>query len=124
MKYIKTYEGLDLKGKYYKIHVRKSLERFDIALEKMGVKEMFYINWSLEKIEDIFDENQKTILDNDIIYFLIINDYTYLYRNSLYEINKVYQDIISSSGVIAKKLEYGGEIFVEDYEIDSRKYNL
>jgi len=52
---------------YYKINMDKSIDKFNIALEKLDMKELFY---------DFFNENDVPL--SDIVYLIIDGDVFYL----------------------------------------------
>lgn len=127
MRYIKTYEDLinnfipldDEKRIYYKIHTNNSIRKLEIALDKLGIKKMFYRFFNHDS--DIY---KRTIENNAIIYLLI--DF-YTNKNGAID-NKI--EIITDEVEVDPKFynfnnrKYGGEIFVTDQDVEANKYNL
>jgi hypothetical protein len=119
MKHLKTFEvkeeSISLPDndiKYYKIEVKKSIDRFNIALDKIGVRELFYDDFNIRQFEYV-------IIKNDIIYFIIdaVDSIEYGYNFKIEEkfsnLKKFYDEI-----------NFGGVITIEDYEVAANKYNL
>lgn len=107
--------------KYYRLHIDASWEKFLIAIEKVGVSvEDFFGNWDITEFDDNIRDNQE-YFKNDIIIFLIeksddgSEDY-YVRNNIIDELRRSFGD--------TSKFIYGGDIFVEDYEITAKKYNI
>ena len=108
MKYIKLFESDDFLplpetknfSIYYDIYSEKSVEKFDIALEKLGVKNAFYDN--------IF-KLPKVVKKSGVCY-LLIDDWEF------YVFDKIptHHD----------KWIYGGEIHISEYDLNVKKYNL
>jgi hypothetical protein len=96
---------------YYKIHSDKSLKKFSIALEKIGEDflEDFLDEVDSESIDDIPELFQDYILATDVVYIAKAKNIDYW----------IWNDLPDDSD-----LRFGGEIYVKDYEVDSRKYNL
>lgn len=91
---------------YYKIYTDKSIDKFKIALNKLGVSKEFF-----SEFEEI--ENSR-IFVTDFIYFIICDGDFYIeedFENLKEHYN--FNDFI-----------YGGEIRIEDYEVKTYKYNL
>ena len=111
MKYIKTYEE-EYKSNgdwiYFKIIFNKSSEKLKIGIEKTGYSDLFY------KSYDVIDSGTK--LDFIWLLFNINDDFKYSRCDMFTELSE-FIDIFTN-------LEYKGEIHVEDYEVDSIKYNL
>jgi len=84
---------------YYKIYVDKSIDKFDIALTKLGIKSFFYDNYS---------GSLRKIIKNDIINLVIIDNFTFFIEKA-FDLNS---------------FDYYGEIHIDEYEVDSKKYNL
>jgi len=84
---------------YYKIYVDKSIDKFNIALDKLGIKSVFYDN---------LNTSLKKIVKNNIIYLVIIDNISFFIEKN-FDLN----------GFV-----YCGEIYIDDYEVDSNKYNL
>jgi len=127
MKYIKKYEDLinnftpldDEKRIYYKIHVDNSIRKLEIALDKLGIKKMFYRFFDYES-----DYYKQKIENNAVIYLLI--DF-YINENGIADNNI---EIVTDESEVDPKYDnfhdrnYGGEIFVTDQDVESNKYNL
>ena len=109
---------------YYKIFINGSFDKFVIALEKLGIKNDFFIQWDIENFDDIMPENQEYFINKEFIYlFIEFNENTgedhYFIDNDLHKIKIWTQEE-------EEKIErvYGGEMYIEDYEVDVKKYNL
>ena len=108
---IKTHEHLESKNNnfkkipkseancYYIIHMEKSIEKFNIALDKLKFKNEFY---------KYFDETNIPISDK---LYLIFEDTTFYINDNL-----------SSNELLYSK--YYGQIYVSDLEVYTQKYNL
>ena len=108
MKYIKLFESTDTII-YYKIEVKKSMDRLNIALDKLGLKDAFYY----KKRNEIL----VTVNFYNIIYLIVRvigNSILFDAEVSPDDIRTIYDD----------NIEYGGEIKIEDYEVSANKYNL
>jgi hypothetical protein len=84
---------------YYSIHMEKSIIKFNIALEKLKIKEKFY---------NYLGEND--IPNADIVY-LIFDDKGFSVEEFVdFDSQNYYKDM--------------GDIYVEDWEVSAIKYNL
>jgi len=126
MKYLKTFEyNLSNKSIYYKIIIDGSFDKFTIALEKLGMLESFLFDWDINDFDDIEVES-KYLFSNEYIYLAIAKSE---YSNRRYitdftPTNFIVRRYITDFPDSIQKFEYGGEIKIEDYEIDSKKFNL
>ena len=130
MKYLKLFEDININDEerdyniYYKIFIDGSFDKFVIALEKLGIKDEFFHQWSIENFDDIMPENQEYFINKEYIYlFIEFNENTgedgYFIDNNLDRMRK-WEEIEED------KIErvYGGEVYIEDYEVDAKKYNI
>ena len=128
MKYIKKYEEIENENNfipvpkdgttviYYKIVTNKSITIFNLILDKLEIKDLFY---------DCFNRSDEVDFVNEEVEkynFLFI---TVDYGDSMVEINnkkptKKYLDKFYDG----LKIIDGGEVSLFDYEIRSIKYNL
>lgn len=134
MKYLikyKIYENKMIKtGDYYIIHIDGSFEKFEIALEKLGIRDDFFKDWNIINYNDLVyimqagDENKEHLSKNVTflcIYKTIYNETHYLIRNTLKDLKDLFQDIDKK---YFYSLKFKGEIFIEDYELNAKKYNI
>jgi len=122
---IKKFESFIIPGGdnliYYTLHINGSWDKFLIALDKLGVRrEQFLNDWNIEDISDLSSTNAE-YFKKDTIVFLIKNQYFYI-RN-------VIDDFYNNTGLGKilynhEKLINGGDVYVEDWEVTSNKYNL
>ena len=110
MKYLKTFETI-FSGVYYKIFIDGSIDKFIIALNKLGYYEEFCKDW-------------------------IIYDWNYIQEDSIQYFNKKTTYLLIGKHYSGKPMfivrsedsefdgEYLGEIHIEDCEVDAVKYNI
>lgn len=110
MKYIKNFENNNNKFvNYWKINAK--YPNIKLSLKKIGIPEE-YINYYVEKYKT----------NNDwYIYFGIDNNGLYYQRLAL---DSTPGDKNENNKYKYHKFNYMDEIVIEDYEIDSEKYNL
>ena len=112
---------------YYTLHIDGSWDKFLIALDKLGLREQFLNDWEIEDMSDLSDINAE-YLKNDTIVFLIRNDEFFYIRNTIdeyYEKKYPGKIILGLSSIMKhEKVINGGDIYVEDWEVTSNKYNL
>ena len=105
--------NMSLDRMYYKVHIDKSIDKLNTALNKLGILKKFYDYYIIKKAIDRF-------VENNVIYLLIDfydhGDYDIDVITDYAHINTQYDNIYGR--------KYGGEIFVKDYEIEASKYNL
>lgn len=125
MNYLKRFESYKTKIPYYKIFIDKSFDKFVIALEKLGIKEKLFDEWHITDneyaYEYIIPENKK-YFEKDILYLTIIDDFQ-KYKTDHYCVVSSINDITEWIDD-TDKLEYKGEIHVENYELTAKRYNL
>jgi len=90
---------------YYKIKVDNSIRKFDIALNKLGLKKAVYRYYGFN-----IEYFRYCIEDNIIIYLNIT------LNNSNMEFNIL--------GMPIEGYTNKGDVYVEDYELNANKYNL
>jgi hypothetical protein len=108
---------------YYKLNIDKSVIKFNVALDKLGVKDFFYSNWI-----NIDQQYEQTFFDEEMSKFDVI----YLsvdYGNDTidYFKNKPYNDTLLSLRDEDDRdvnIIYGGEISIPDFYVDKEVYNL
>jgi len=90
---------------YYKLNVNNSIRKFEIILDKLGIKKMVYRFFDFD-----LDKYKKKIEDNSVIYILID------FFGDEYDLELI--------TVEPKSEKYGGEVSAEDYEVRANKFNL
>ena len=110
MKYLKTFET-HFYGIYYKIFIDGSIDKFLIALKKLGYYEDFHDEW--KDWQDVHEDSVK-YFKKDILYLLIGKHYS----------GKPMFIVRSDDSEFRVEGKYMGEIHIEDYEVESDKYNL
>jgi hypothetical protein len=93
---------------YYKLHVDNSIRKFEIALDKLGIKKMVYRFFEFD-----LDKYRNKIEDNSVIYILID------FFGDNYNLDLIVNDPKNDNDI-----KFGGEVFVTDNEIDAKKYNI
>lgn len=122
MKYIRTFESMNeiipipKESKndfliYYKIHSDKSIEKLNVALDKLNIKDEVY------KYYTFMETLMKKVLKTDVVYLCIDTTYIHQILNTVDEIKEEFYGKFDD-------FIFGGDIYVEDYEVDSKKYNL
>ena len=108
------------KYKYYKIFTDGSLEKFQMALIKLGYYKEFCYDWGIEndfmyimKNNNGTDETYNLLINNDIIYLF--------FRQHRIQNKK---EFFIDNNYNFPNAEYCGEVHIEDYEINANKYNL
>lgn len=108
--------------KCYTIHHNGSWEKFLLALDKLGLREDFLMNWGLEDFNDLSDENKKYFLNDSLALLIASNGYYYIRKNfNDFSKNTKHCQILRGH---EKYIINGGDIYVEDWEVDANKYNL
>lgn len=119
MKYIKKYENKNI-GHYFKIMIDGSWYKFVIALEKLNIKEKFFNDWEIENFDDILPENKK-YFNNKYIFLIIIPNQSdvpeFLITNTI-------EQMLWKFDLDIKNFDYKGIIYVEDWELSAKQYNL
>lgn len=104
-------------GKYYKIFIDGSLEKFEIALKKLGYYKQFCYDWGIELYpEDIMPENLE-YFENDIVY-LSVRKIPSPWQRMQFGVNNEWNTNYDDY------YKYAGEVHIKDYEIMAKKYNL
>lgn len=84
---------------YYKLNIDKSIEKFIIALEKINYKDEFFHYFNIEDLD----------INNDIVYLIFDTfDFSIDYEEPYNKYN----------------YSFGGEIYVNDYEVSAKRYNI
>ena len=108
---------------YYKIYSYKSIQKFNIALDKLGIKNLFYKHYNEDELNDILEYDE---LVDGVVYLLIdffdngdplfndIVDFEIITNDE--SVNPQYDNFYGR--------DYGGEIYIDDYELGANKYNL
>ena len=105
---------------YYKIIIDGSFDKFLIALDKLGIKDEVFKDWDITCFDDIAPETKKDLKNKSIclaiykVYFS--KNVQYCVRRKLVDFAYQIEELV--------KYNYKGEITVEDYEVDVKKYNL
>ena len=108
---ITLFEKFEVQDKYYKIFINGSLEKFEIALKKLGYYKEFCYDWGIENYPDDISEENLEYFNKDVIFLCITQKFN---KN---EMNFLLPDKIFNG-------KYCGEIHIEDYEVGANKYNL
>jgi len=111
-----TFKPLKVEDKkiYYKIKVDNSFIKFEIALDKLGIKKMVMSHYD-------FDNTYiKDIIANNVYVYVFIDFFKNRLGQDTYEI--CVQDRIFDTEI--KTYTNGGDVFVSDYELAAKKYNL
>ena len=122
MKHIKTYENNfipipfhdDNVRLYYKIYTLKDINRFNIILDKLKIRNDFYREYNdIKYVKNILNKSKSTYLlvdkfDNQLVVELL---------------NDVTNWMINNADSFYDR-DFGGDIFLSDYEMTSNKYNL
>ena len=110
MKYIKTFENVKNPTYYYKIPVYP-LEKYFLALHKVGMSPEQYKNWSTNTSAQYWNNS------SDYFKFIyLMKQYNVHDKNYYFAWTDSHASTINADAVI--------EITVEDYEINANKYNL
>ena len=96
---------------YYKLNVDNSIRKFEIILDKLGIKKMVYRFFDFD-----LDKYRNKIEDNSVIYILID------FFGDDYDLDLIVDDPKNDNDSNIRK--YGGEVFVDDLEVDAKKYNI
>ena len=115
-KFIPDEDGFTLPEKdviyFYEIYVEKSIDKFNVALEKLGVKKYFYNSY--DNWKERLNFYLRMVSDNDRI-ILIVDGNSFILENSYDELEFHYN---------FDEFTYGGKIKIKDYEVGVNKYNL
>ena len=119
IKKFKIFESRE-RGKYYKLFIDKSIEKFELAIKKLGYYQEFCYDWGIDdnfmyimKNNNGVDETYNLLINNDIIYLFV--------RQHLTDNKKEFT--INDNANYSKE-EYCGEVHIEDYELAADKYNI
>jgi hypothetical protein len=111
-----TFRPLKVEDKriYYKIHVDNSFRKFEVALDKLGIRKM------VKSYYDFDDTYINNIIENNIDVYVFID----FFKNRIGQDD--YEICVTSDqpGRDIEKYINGGEVFSSDYEVAANKYNL
>lgn len=139
MNYIKTFEKLvePYPAKCWKINSNHSIDKFLTGLDKIGLKDKFYVNWGVDDINDFSNLNLRK-LKGESVYLLEVRspymlppDNDYFFYNSIEDVESDLVDNFhyKQTGSIGfMHLIDCEEVDVTDEEVelfkDVNKYNL
>lgn len=132
MKYLKSFENKDklikmtdknryTRNIYYYLLYVDSIEKFDFALDKIGIKDDFYADiWQDKNSVEVYII---TKLDRDKKLYLSVDFWSATFEPFDHEPSD--EELVSMRDDDRNcKIIYGGEITIHDYEVDANKYNL
>ena len=91
---------------YYKLHIDNSFKKFEIILDKLGIKKMVYMEFG----HDV--DNYRKYVENNAVIYLLIDFFKSDVKNDDFQIEIVTDenDINSNDDLFQGRL-YGGEVF-------------